>query len=61
MGSLQGKIAIVTGGTQGIGAAVVRAFAAAGQHLAGLTGAGRKSSHATGPIGVVEGRERGQS
>ncbi len=30
MGSLQGKIAIVTGGTQGIGAAVVRAFAAAG-------------------------------
>ena len=39
----------------------IRAFAAAGQHLAGLTGAGRKSSHATGPIGVVEGRERGQS
>ena len=39
----------------------IRAFTAAGQHLSGLTGAGRQRGNATGPIGVVEGRERGQS
>lgn len=39
----------------------VRAFTAAGQYLAGLTGAAPDRVAVTGPIGVVEGRERGQS
>lgn len=38
----------------------IRAFSAAGQHLAGLTGAAQGAAAATGPIGVVEGRERGR-
>jgi len=39
----------------------VRAFVAAGQHAAGLATAGRHRANLSGPIGVVEGRERGQS
>ena len=37
----------------------IRAFAATGRHLAGLSGPGHDRSALTGPIGVVEGRERG--
>ncbi|WP_328355139.1 beta-lactamase family protein [Mycobacterium sp. NBC_00419] len=37
----------------------VRAFVAAGQHAAGLPSAGRHRANLSGPIGVVEGRERG--
>jgi CubicO group peptidase (beta-lactamase class C family) len=37
----------------------VRAFAATGRHLAGLSGQGHDRTALTGPIGVVEGRERG--
>ena len=37
----------------------VRAFAATGRHLAGLAGPGPDRNGLTGPIGVVEGRERG--
>lgn len=39
----------------------IRGFTAAGQYLAGLAGAGPDRVAVTGPIGVVEGRERGQS
>ncbi|MFN8031814.1 MAG: serine hydrolase [Mycobacterium sp.] len=39
----------------------VRAFVAAGQHVAGLASAGRHRTNLSGPIGVVEGRERGHS
>jgi CubicO group peptidase (beta-lactamase class C family) len=39
----------------------IRAFIAAGQHLSGLTGAGHDVAHLGGPVGVVEGRERGHS
>ena len=39
----------------------VRAFVAAGQHAAGLATAGRHRANLSGPIGVVEGRERGHS
>jgi len=39
----------------------VRAFAATGRHLAGLSGPGHDRTVLTGPIGVVEGRERGHS
>ena len=39
----------------------VRAFVAAGQHVAGLATAGRHRANLSGPIGVVEGRERGHS
>jgi CubicO group peptidase (beta-lactamase class C family) len=39
----------------------IRAFAAAGRHLAGLSGQGHDRTALTGPIGVVEGRERGHS
>ena len=37
----------------------IRAFAATGRHLAGLSGPGHDRTALTGPIGVVEGRERG--
>jgi CubicO group peptidase (beta-lactamase class C family) len=37
----------------------IRAFAATGRHLAGLAGHGHDRTALTGPIGVVEGRERG--
>ena len=37
----------------------IRAFAATGRHLAGLSGQGHDRTALTGPIGVVEGRERG--
>lgn len=37
----------------------LRAFAATGRHLAGLDGRGTDRASLTGPIGVVEGRERG--
>ena len=39
----------------------VRAFVAAGQYAAGLSGVGHHRAHLSGPIGVVEGRERGHS
>jgi hypothetical protein len=39
----------------------VRAFVAAGQHAAGLATTGRHRANLSGPIGVVEGRERGHS
>lgn len=39
----------------------LRAFAATGRHLAGLKGRPLEKGAATGPIGVVEGRERGHS
>lgn len=39
----------------------LRAFAATGRHLAGLDGRGEDRMVVTGPPGVVEGRERGQS
>jgi len=39
----------------------IRAFVAAGRHLAGLAGTGDGRSVHGGPIGVVEGRERGRS
>lgn len=39
----------------------LRAFAATGRHLAGLSGPGHDRTALTGPIGVVEGRERGQA
>jgi hypothetical protein len=39
----------------------LRAFAATGRHLAGLKSRGSDRIPATGPIGVVEGRERGHS
>ena len=39
----------------------IRAFAATGRHLAGLDGRASDRMVGTGPIGVVEGRERGQS
>jgi len=40
----------------------IRAFVAAGQHAAGLAErAARDRAHLTGPIGIVEGRERGHS
>ncbi len=38
----------------------LRAFAAAGRHLAGLPGAGGGPGPLTGPIGVVKARDRGQ-
>lgn len=37
----------------------IRAFDAAGRYLAGLSGPSRDRTMLTGPIGVVEGRERG--
>lgn len=37
----------------------IRGFAAAGRHLAGLNGRANDRMVGTGPIGVVEGRERG--
>jgi len=37
----------------------IRAFAATGRYLAGLAGPGHDRNGLTGPIGVVEGRERG--
>ena len=37
----------------------LRAFAATGSHLAGLADPGHDRAALTGPIGVVEGRERG--
>lgn len=39
----------------------VRAFVAAGQYAAGLSGVGHHRANLSGPIGVVEGRERGHS
>jgi CubicO group peptidase (beta-lactamase class C family) len=39
----------------------IRAFAATGRHLAGLSGYGHDRTALTGPIGVVEGRGRGRS
>ncbi|MCB0942875.1 MAG: hypothetical protein KDB72_21850, partial [Mycobacterium sp.] len=39
----------------------VRAFVAAGQYAAGLASAGHHRANLSGPIGVVEGRERGHS
>lgn len=39
----------------------IRAFAETGRHLAGLSGPGHDRTALTGPIGVVEGRERGQA
>jgi hypothetical protein len=39
----------------------IRAFVAAGQHLAGLTDAAHDRVSAGGPVGVVEGRVRGHS
>jgi CubicO group peptidase (beta-lactamase class C family) len=39
----------------------IRGFVAAGRHLAGLTGAAHDRGGAVGPVGVVEGRERGHS
>lgn len=39
----------------------IRAFAAAGRHLAGLKPRAADRTALTGPIGVVEGRERGHS
>jgi hypothetical protein len=37
----------------------IRAFAATGRHLSGLNGRTNDRMVGTGPIGVVEGRERG--
>jgi hypothetical protein len=37
----------------------IRAFVATGRHLAGLSGRGHDRAALTGPIGVVEGWERG--
>ena len=39
----------------------IRAFAATGRHLAGLSGEGLTPAARTGPIGVAEGRERGHA
>ena len=39
----------------------IRAFVAVGRHLAGLSGAADVRSVHGGPVGVVEGRERGHS
>lgn len=39
----------------------IRAFVAAGQHAAGLAERAPAHRKGTGPIGVVEGRERGHS
>ena len=42
MNRLDGKIAVITGGTQGLGAAIARRFAAAG--AAGLVTCGRDTA-----------------
>jgi hypothetical protein len=38
----------------------IRAFAATGRHLRGLDGQGHDRTALTGPIGMVQGRERGR-
>ncbi len=43
MGSLSGKYAVVTGGSQGLGEAIARAFASAG--AAGLVICGRNAAN----------------
>lgn len=51
--SLKGKNAIVTGGTSGIGLAIVRAFAAEGANVV-LNGIGDAAENARTAVGVVE-------